>query len=171
MTDRNDPHPERLANYIIEKMDPREDQWSAERLANRQGAEVHDRTSAHRAAWHSPKREAHHRGTRFKLDHSRVWMRLIFAAARETGLFDVPAFEDWFVRFIGHFIQVYERSARIFARESARWSANPANVATYMATGDQYASRTMHGVVGVSLQDARQDLTPQELRELAWPYQ
>ena len=47
-----------------------------------------------------------------------------FQAARETGIFADAAFEDYYVRFIGHFVSVYEQKAPPFARESARWSMN-----------------------------------------------
>ena len=53
----------------------------------------HDRSSAHFAAWHSPKRDPSEWGDHFQLDDCRVWMRLHFWAARETGIFDDhPAF-------------------------------------------------------------------------------
>ena len=71
-------------------------------------------------------------------------MRLHFWAARETGLFDEhPAFMDYYVRFIGHSVSVYG-VARAAPRESARWSAEPANVQAYLAT------KQMPDVVGVS---------------------
>ena len=35
---------------------------------------------------------------------------------------------DYYVRFIGHFVSVYERNAPPFARESARWSQTQANL-------------------------------------------
>ena len=84
-------------------------------------------------------------GEHFKLDDCRVWMRLHFWAAREVGLFaDHPAFMDYYVRFIGHFVSVYERLAPPFARESARWSESPANVEAYLVT------KQMPDVVGAS---------------------
>ena len=43
----------------------------------------------------------------------------------------------------GHFVSVYERTAPPFARESARWSADPANVQAYLDAG-----RRMHDVTG-----------------------
>ena len=50
----------------------------------------------------------------FKLDDCRVWMRLHFWAAREAGLFEgeKAAFGDYYVRFIAHFVRVYEASVR-----------------------------------------------------------
>eukprot|EP00966_Prymnesium_polylepis_P172132 3980183-Prymnesium_polylepis.1 len=96
---------------------------------------VHDRSSAHFAAWHSPKRPPEDVGHHFKLDDCRVWMRLHFWAAREAGLFEgeKAAFGDYYVRFIAHFVSVYERSAPPFTRESMRWSADPANIARYQS--------------------------------------
>ena len=43
-------------------------------------------------------------------------MRLHFWAARETGAFDHEGFADYYVRFIGHFVSVYERAAPPFAK-------------------------------------------------------
>merc|ERR1711920_1216635 len=73
-----------------------------------------DRSSAHFAAWHSHKREPHKWGQHFKPDDARVWMRLHFWAARETGLFQPQfrAFMDYYIRFIGHFISVYSARPR-----------------------------------------------------------
>merc|ERR1719413_74722 len=98
---------------------------------------AHDRSSAHFAAWHSPKREAHKWGQHFKPDDARVWMRLHFWAAREVGLFEPrhAAFMDYYIRFIAHFISVYSSKSPPFTRESARWSADPANVRAYYAAG------------------------------------
>ena len=87
-------------------------------------------------------------------------MRLHFAAAREVGLFDsAPAFMDYYIRFIGHFVRVYESSAE-FARESARWSEDPAEVARYQET------RFMPNVIGVTLEEAVQCLPPHEISKL-----
>lgn len=66
---------------------------------------VHDRSSAHYAGWHSVKRPKKDAGKRFKLHDTRVWMRLMFWAARETGAFENPAFESWYIRFIAHFVR------------------------------------------------------------------
>jgi hypothetical protein len=52
--------------------------------------------------------------------------RLIGPAAKS------PRFSDWFVRFIAHFVRVYEREAPRFARESLRWSEDPVNIAAYV---------------------------------------
>ena len=111
-------------------------------------------------------------GEHFKLDDCRVWMRLHFWAAREVGLFDDhPAFMDYYVRFIGHFVSVYERLAPPFARESARWSADPANVEAYLVT------KQMPDVVGVSPREALSQLpaaerayTGSSAGRLLWPY-
>ncbi|KAH8071930.1 hypothetical protein JL721_3833 [Aureococcus anophagefferens] len=119
------------------------------------------------------------------LDDCRVWMRLHFWAARETGIFDDhPAFAaragvrsssaardtlsiGHYVRLIGHFVSVYERTAPPFARESARWSADPAQVADYVAT------KRMKGVVDAPLRDAlarlRRGATAAGRR--LWPYE
>ena len=114
-----DPHFSRLGNWIVEKMDPRQAVWTRERstrdkcpvqLAGGHQHVVHDRSSA----------------------HARVWMRLMFLSAKETGLFALsPTFEDWYIRFIGHFMRVYEGLAPQFARDSARWCENTALVEQY----------------------------------------
>merc|ERR1711981_998863 len=104
---------------------------------------------------HSPKRPAHKRGDRFKLDDARVWMRLHFWAARDTGLFEPEhaAFMDYYAKFIAHFISVYSSKAPPFARESARWSAEQQNIDRYLANGN-----LMSDVTGQPLQDALEDL-------------
>jgi hypothetical protein len=143
----DDPHAERLANWIIEKMTGEGNPWTVERverakcpmhvkLGNGEDHVVHDRTSAHRAAWFSPKRPDHEMGDRFKLHDSRVWMRIMFWAGRDTGVFEVsPSFAHWYVRFIKHFIAVYERSAPAYAADEFAWSANPANIERYDRDG------------------------------------
>lgn len=101
INNRNDPHAERLASWIIEKMGGEGNVWTQERvlrsmnpvplvLAGGREHVVHDRTSAHSAAWFCPKRAQEHVGRRFKLHDSRIWMRLMFWSAREVGLFDSP---------------------------------------------------------------------------------
>lgn len=180
----DDPHGERFASWIAEKMGAGQP-WSEERASRRvcpfhtHGHTLstpHDRSSAHYAAWHSPKRSDAKFGDHFKLDDCRVWMRLHFWAAREVGFYDTPAkrrWMDYYVRFIAHFVSVYERTAPPFAREAARWSADPANTAAYLDCG-----RTMPDVVGVSLNKALATLPPEEreytgssARTLLWPYE
>jgi len=141
-----DPHGERFATWIAEKLGDGTP-WTDERRTRprdlmqigRQVHEVaHDRSSAHFAAWHSPKREAHKWGEHFKPDDARVWMRLHFWAAREAGLFEPQhaAFMDYYTRFVGHFISVYSSKAPPFTRDSARWSADPRNIEQYLASGN-----------------------------------
>ena len=112
-------------------------------------------------------------GRRFKVDDCRVWMRLHFWAAREVGLFDNPAFEDYYTRYIGHFMSVYERRAPPFAREAARWSADSRNVLAYLA--DPRAA--MADVIDVGFEQAIQTLPPAERLyagnnggQVPWPY-
>eukprot|EP00736_Rhodelphis_marinus_P012185 Rmarinus@m.27507 len=170
----NDPHGERLGNWIVEKMGGEGDVWTQERmtrphtpvtLAGGIRHVVHDRTSAHAAAWHSPKREPHEVGERFKLDDCRVWMRLMFWSAREAGLFEAsPKFAEWYPRFIGHFVRVYERTAQQFARDAFRWSADARNTQAYHAAGNR-----MRDVDGVPLREALLQL-PVDERSGMWPY-
>jgi len=172
--DHDDPHGERFATWIVEKFGDGQP-WTQER-ANRKVCPFqshghtlqtpHDRSSAHFAAWHSPKREAHKFGEHFKLDDCRVWMRLHFWAMREAGIFEAsPAFAEYYISFIGHFVSVYERSATVFARESARWSADPRNIAAYLDNGNK-----MGEIIGVTLREALRSL-PREEQEGQWPYE
>lgn len=173
-----DPHAERLGNWVVEKMGGEGAPWSAERrdrpaneviLSGGIPHVVHDRSSAHVAAWYSPKRPAEEVGEHFKLDDCRMWMRLHFWAARENGLFDrSPQVADWYVRFIAHFVRVYEHSAPQFARDAARWSAVGENLEEYAAAGN-----VMNDIKGVSIRQALLSL-PENEREggdSSWPYE
>jgi hypothetical protein len=106
----DDPHGERFATWIAEKMGVGTP-WSDERRTAgsrcpfhdaRMGEMlVHDRSSAHFAAWHSPKRGPAQFGRHFNLEECRLWMRLHFSAAREAGVFAAsPRFADYYVRLI-----------------------------------------------------------------------
>jgi hypothetical protein len=48
------------------------------------------------------------------------------------------------LRFIGHFVSVYEQRAPPFARESARWSLDEANVRAYTDSAGLYKSNPFH---------------------------
>mmetsp|Transcript_53060 Transcript_53060/g.124318 ORF Transcript_53060/g.124318 Transcript_53060/m.124318 type:complete len:358 (+) Transcript_53060:59-1132(+) len=181
IADHNEPHGERFANWIAEKFGAGTP-WTEERRTRpmkymRLGHEVvevsHDRSTSHLAAWFSPKREPEKRGEHFKPDDARVWMRLHFWAARETGLFDEhPQFMDYYMRFIGHFVSVYSGKSPPFTRESARWSADPANIQRYLTAG-----RRMSDVIGKDVEVELQKL-PREERaytgsrhpQPSWPY-
>ena len=100
-------HATRLGNWIVEKFGGAGCPWTEERrgrardtavCAGGRPVDVHDRTSAHVAAWHSAKRAPADVGRRFKLDDARMWMRLHFWAARESGLLDDAAFADYYVK-------------------------------------------------------------------------
>lgn len=171
-----DPHATRLASWIAEKMGGGTP-WSDERVTRKEivvlaggiRARVYDRSSAHVAAWHSPKRPAEDVGTHFQLDDSRAWMRLMFWAGREQGLVGPaaksPRFSNWFVRFIAHFVRVYEREAPRFARESLRWSEDPANIAAYIAAGNAFEPE-----IHVGLEEALECLPEEEAKDFHWPY-
>lgn len=181
--EHGDHHGERFAYWIAEKMGLGTP-WTAERRSRPQCpfmirgvgmVDVHDRSSAHFAAWHSPKRSPDEWGDHFQVHDCRVWMRLHFWAAREEGLFEYPAFADYYVRFIGHFVSVYERNAPPFTRESARWSADPKNIEAYFAAG-----RKMVDVMQLKGQPQRalQTLPPSErlytgskAAAPSWPYE
>jgi len=170
----SDPHGSRFARWIHQKL-AGGTLWDEDRaarsdepveVANGHGIVVHDRTSAHVAAWHSPKRPSKDVGRHFDLDECRVWMRLHFWAMRECGLANVsPAFADYYVRFIGHFVNVYERSAPAFARDSYRWSANPENIQKYIDDGYE-----MKEVLGLSLGKALEQIPEEEANDDVWPY-
>ena len=172
--DRADPHGERFAKWIHQKLSGSQ-VWDEDRqtrdlrsvtLANQIQHVVHDRSSAHVAAWHSPKRSSQDVGRHFQLDECRVWMRLHFWALRESGMLEQsPSFADYYVRFIGHFVRVYESAAPNFARDSFRWSANPANIEEYIRNG-----RRMNDVLNLSLDQAKKQITSAEANDYVWPY-
>lgn len=178
----DDPHGERFAAWIVEKFGDGTP-WTDERRTRprdvmqigRHAEEVaFDRSSAHFAAWHSPKREPHKWGQHFKPDDARVWMRLHFWAAREAGLFEPQhaAFMDYYIRFIGHFVSVYSSKSPPFTRESARWSADPKNIEQYLKSGN-----CMSDVIDKPIEKALAEL-PADEREYtgsrhhnpSWPY-
>lgn len=180
----DDPHGERFAMWIAEKMGDGTP-WTNERRTRpvthlRIGREVvevsFDRSSAHFAAWHSPKREPHKWGEHFKPEDARVWMRLHFWAARDTGMFETAvgrSFMEYYTRFIGHFISIYSGKSPPFTRESLRWSAKPENIQRYLVAGN-----VMEDVIGKPLETALAELPPAERtytgsggRNAAWPYE
>eukprot|EP00566_Odontella_aurita_P020170 CAMPEP_0113545988 /NCGR_PEP_ID=MMETSP0015_2-20120614/11563_1 /TAXON_ID=2838 /ORGANISM="Odontella" /LENGTH=290 /DNA_ID=CAMNT_0000446407 /DNA_START=187 /DNA_END=1056 /DNA_ORIENTATION=+ /assembly_acc=CAM_ASM_000160 len=172
---RSDPHGKRFAAFIHQKLGGPGRVWDADRasrsqkpvtLAHGQRVVVHDRTSAHVAAWHSPKRADKDVGRRFQLDECRVWMRLHFWAMREAGVLELsPSFADYYVRFIGHFVRVYESTAPTFARESLRWSKKQENIDTYMKN-----ECIMDDVLGLTFEEAFEQLPGLEANDMHWPY-
>lgn len=174
----DDPHGSRFAKWIHQKLSGSTiwDEDRAERLRKRKMVTladggykhlVHDRSSAHVAAWHSSKRPSRETGRHFKLDECRAWMRIHFWAMRESRIMEKsPAFGDYYVRFIGHFIRVYESKAPLFARESYRWSASPSNIERYI----HQDGRKMKDVIGVDFQRAVSELPPSEANDTEWPY-
>lgn len=59
-------------------------------------------------------------------------MRLHFWAVREAGLSQHAPFWNWYLKFIGHFVRVYESKAPAYVAESAEWSASQSNVHEYL---------------------------------------
>ena len=170
----DDPHGTRFAKWIHQKLsgstiwdqDRQERNLDPVRVAGGHKHVVHDRSSAHVAAWRSPKRPAQDVGRHFKLDECRVWMRLHFWSMREAGLLEMaPNFCDYYVRFIAHFIRVYESSAPHFARDSFRWSEDLSNIHRYLEHG-----RRMNDVLGISVQDAYEQIPVNEVHDKEWPY-
>ena len=172
--DRSDPHGVRFAKWIHQKLSG-SNVWDTDRrtrnlqpvtLADDIQHVVHDRSSAHAAAWYSPKRPSQEVGRHFQLDECRVWMRLHFWALRESGIIEQsPSFADYYVRFIGHFVRVYESTAPNFARDSFRWSANPSNIQEYIRNG-----RRMNDVLNLSLGKAKTQIPSVEANDNTWPY-
>lgn len=180
--DTSDPHALRLATWIAEKMGDKNLPWTRERrsrdltpvvVAGGRRIVVRDRSSAHVAAWHSPKREPHKVGQHFKLDDCRLWLRLNFLAAREEGLFKHKNFKDWYTRFLGHFVRVYERTAPQFVKEAVRWSEDKKRVARYHeAVAKGLPEAPGDGVIGVSLGQALQQIPKEEWAANSdWPYE
>lgn len=174
----DDPHGSRFAKWIHQKLSGSTiwDEDRAERLRKHEvvtlangatGHLVHDRTTAHVAAWHSPKRPSREVGRHFKLDECRAWMRIHFWAMRESGIMEKsPTFADYYIRFIGHFVRVYESKAPLFARESFRWSDSPSNIERYL----HQDGRKMKDVIGVDFKTALSDLPASEAKDTNWPY-
>lgn len=169
----DDPHGARFSKWIHQKLSG-SNVWDEDRaqrdttpvmLAGGRTHIVHDRSSAHVAAWYSPKRPANEVGRHFELEDCRVWMRLHFWAMRESGIMEKsPTFADYYVRFIGHFVRVYESTAPMFARDSFRWSADPKNIEKYKRDG------MMHDVLGLSLGQAEAQIPESEANDFKWPY-
>ncbi|GMI20636.1 hypothetical protein TeGR_g927 [Tetraparma gracilis] len=172
--DRTDPHAQRFANWITEKLGVSQ-AWTDERrtrpvvpivLANNlRTTSPHDRSTAHGAAWSSPKRDPADVGRHFDLTDCRVWMRLHFWALKKAGLHVAsPSFTEYYARFLGHFVRVYERRAPAFARDSYRWSDNPANLEAYAKDGK------MTDLMGMSATDHVSSILVEEARDAEWPY-
>lgn len=180
-TNTSDPHAKRLSSWIAEKMGDKYRPWTRERrnrdltpkiLAGGRSIIVRDRSSAHVAAWFSPKRETHKVGRHFKLDDCRLWLRLHFLAAREEGLLEHANFRDWYTRFLAHFMRVYERTAPQFVRQAMRWSEDKKRVARYHeAVVKGLPEFKGEGVLGLSLGKALQQIPKAEWAEnTTWPY-
>ena len=76
-----------------------------------------------------------------------------------------PSFADYYVRFIAHFVRVYESTAPPFARDALRWSADPKNIEAYIRNG-----REMVDVLNKGFYEAARDIPMPELRDAEWPY-
>jgi hypothetical protein len=173
---KDDPHGSRFAKWIYTKLTgsnvwdndcyQRRKEHNVITLANNHMIVVHDRSSAHVAAWNSIKRPSNEVGRHFKLDECRVWMRLHFWSLRDSGLIEKsPTFANYYIRFIGHFVRVYENNAPIFARDSFRWSLSKENIKQYINNG-----RKMKDVLGLSLNESLSQIPLEEVDDLEWPY-
>lgn len=169
----SDPHGIRLAKWIHQQLtgsfiwdeDCRIRDKTPFQIYSNKKHIVDDLTSAHTAARGCLKRSKGEYGRAFQLDECRVWMRLHFWAMRESGiLLKSPGFADYYVRFIGHYIGIYESQSPLFTRESCRWSENPENIERYLASGCQ-----MKDVVGLSMEEATHQLPEEESSDTVWP--
>ena len=126
-TDGAEAHGKRLGDWIIEKMGCKleGEPWSE---SGRYG----QRGPSHFKAWNNEKRDKSVRGKHFKLDDSRIWMRLHFWAARECGLSEHIPFWNWYIEFITEFIGIYESRAIAFVEEDAIWSSKKKNIQKYL---------------------------------------
>jgi len=171
----DDPHAERLSDWIAEKMGGEGDIWTTKRMSRPrevvtlQGGvqfAVTDRSSAHYAAWNSTKRSPKVAGEHFKLHDARNWLRLMFWSARDVGLLENKRFTDWYMRFLGHFVRIYASDAPQFVRESVRWSASPDNIKKYQNNNNYMAD------VHVGAGQALKDLPNEERADFTdWPYE
>ena len=75
-----------------------------------------------------------------------------------------PSFANYYVKFLGQFVSVYELTAPQFARESFRWSEDEAAVKRYKET------RVMEDVIGLSYREAISQLPADERENGGWPY-
>ncbi|ETW02434.1 hypothetical protein H310_05947 [Aphanomyces invadans] len=129
-------HGHRLANWIIEKMGGEGKPWTdSGRLGMRQ--------RSHSKAWNCVKRHESVRGDHFNLVDARTWMRIHFWAARECRLHRHEAFWRWYIRFLQHFIAVYERRAVPYANDDANWSKKQSNLDAYIQSN--HTMLDLHG--------------------------
>lgn len=169
-------HARRIGMYFCEMLGMSGSPWTkdthsrhgtpAAPLASGRSIVVDSRQAAHFAAWNSKTRPANRVGRRFKLDDCRVWMCLMFWACRESGLANHAPFFSYYKRWIAHFIPVYEQTAVDFVRESARWSADPKNIETYLSDG-----RVMKDVLNVDYYTAIKSLPADEKQDDNWAYE
>eukprot|EP01080_Neovahlkampfia_damariscottae_P008899 gene8899-847_t len=125
-TDGAEAHGKRLGDWIIEKMGCKleGEPWSE---SGRYG----ERQRSHYKAWNNEIRDKSVRGKHFKLDDSRIWVRLHFWAVRECGLSEHVPFWSWYKEFIEHFIGIYEYKAIAYVQKDAEWSSKKKNLQKY----------------------------------------
>ena len=87
---------------------------------------------------------------------------------QETGVpARAPSFYAYYLRFIAHFVSVYEWSAPRFVRESERWCKDPENTERYLANG----RRMEESLYVMTTSEALQHLPPEESHAPDdWPY-
>ena len=150
--DGAEAHGKRLADWIIEKLDPSLSPWTdSGRLGQRQ--------PSHSAAWNNSKRPLSDRGKHFDLKDSRIWMRLHFWGLRECGLMEHRPFLRYYMQFIQHFISIYEREAPAFVMDSVEWSASEENIQAYLTNGHVMSDVLHHRGRGM-LHILKEGLTP-----------
>lgn len=122
---QSDPHAERLALFVLQKMT-----GGCEWSSTRPPGALH---TAHSDSINCPRREMEKRGVYFTSQDCRTWMRLMFWSVKEEKL-DVisPRFFSWYVNFIKVFISFYLHSAGRFVEDSIEWSEDEENVEKYL---------------------------------------
>jgi hypothetical protein len=93
----------------------------------------------------------------------------MFWSCREAGVFGGahPGFENWYVKFISHFVRIYEGDAPHFAKDSARWSLDPMNIEAYRANGNKMGVDVLGPTgQGISREAAFRQLPREEARTI-----
>ena len=93
--------------------------------------------ASHIMAIQSERRSRADVGKAFTLRDARIWMRLHFWAVRECQLDKHELFYNWYVKFIGTIIQVFNEEAADFVLVDASWSSDLLNTQLYKQLGTE----------------------------------
>jgi len=108
-------HGKRFGDWLVEKM-------GGEGTPSTDLGRENQLDWQHMRSYFSPQRAPARQGKRFELDECRVWMRLMFLAGREEGLDKHTQFWNWYLKFIKHYIDIYNMCAPNYAERDAAWS-------------------------------------------------